>query len=105
MATRFEIALHGDDEPRLRAAAEEALDEIERLDAQLSLYRNTSEISRLNSAASAGPVRVSPPLFQLLARASDLHRETDGAFDITVGPLMRCWGFMRDTGRLPAEDT
>ena len=104
MATRFEIALHGDDDPRLRAAAEEALDEIERLDAQLSLYRNTSEISRLNAAAAAGPVRVSPPLFQLLSRARDLHRETGGVFDITIGPLMRCWGFMRDTGRLPTDE-
>ncbi|MBI3414557.1 MAG: FAD:protein FMN transferase [Verrucomicrobia bacterium] len=104
MATRFEIVLHGDHEPRLRAAAEEALEEIQRLDAQLSLYSPTSDISRLNASAAAGPVKVAPELFRLLRRAKTFHRETGGAFDITVGPLMRCWGFMRDTGRLPSDE-
>jgi FAD:protein FMN transferase len=101
MATRFEIVLHGDNEVSLRAAAEEALDEIERLDAQLSLYRPTSEISHLNARAAFEPVRVEPSLFRLLQRAQSLSRETEGAFDITVAPLMRCWGFMRGTGQLP----
>lgn len=103
MATRFEIVLHGRDAVRLRAAAEEALDEIERLDAQLSLYRPTSEIAHLNRAAANGPVRVEPGLFRLLQRAKSLSGETGGAFDITVAPLMRCWGFMGGTGKLPGK--
>ena len=49
MATRFEIVLHGDHPVALRAAGEEALDEIERLERQLSLYRPSSEIARLNA--------------------------------------------------------
>lgn len=104
MATRFEIVLHGEDESRLRAAAEEALDEIQRLDALLSLYRATSDISRLNARAAAGPVKVAPELFQLLSCAKNFHQISAGAFDITVGPLMRCWGFMRDTGHFPKEE-
>lgn len=101
MATRFEMVLHGNHPTALRAAAEEALDEIERLEAQLSLYQPTSEISRVNARAAAGPVRVEPGMFRLLQRAQRLHAESDGAFDITVAPLMRCWGFMAGTGRLP----
>lgn len=104
MATRFEMLLHGEDAPRLRGAGEEALNEIERLEARLSLYRPSSEIARVNAHAARGPVRVSPLVFQLLTRARDLSRETSGAFDITVAPLVRCWGFMGGTGRRPAPD-
>ena len=101
MATRFELVLHGDDAVRLRAAGEEALAEIQRLDAQLSFYQPTSEISRINARAADGPVRVEPRLFRLLQTAQRLHHETEGAFDLTIAPLMRCWGFVNDTGRLP----
>jgi thiamine biosynthesis lipoprotein len=104
MATRFEIVIHGENEVGLRAAAEEALDEIERLEAQLNLYQPTSEISHINARAAFEPVRVEPSLFRLLQHARRLNQETDGAFDITVAPLMRCWGFMRGTGRLPDPD-
>src|SRR5437870_1587280 len=92
MATRFEIALPGDDQVRLRAAGEEALAEIERLEAQLSFYRASSEISDLNARAAAEPVAVDPRLFRLLQRARTLSEATEGAFDITVATLMRCWG-------------
>src|SRR2546429_569808 len=101
MATRFEIVLHGRNEVSLRAAAERGLDEIERRDARISVYNPASEISHINARAAGGPVRVEPTLFRLLQRAQRLSRETDGAFDITVTPLMRCWGFTRGSGQLP----
>src|SRR3989442_7845792 len=91
MATRFEIVLHGENEVGLRAAAEEALDEIERLEAQLNLYQPTSEISHINARAALEPVRVEPSLFRLLQHAQRMSRETESAFDITVAPLMRWW--------------
>jgi FAD:protein FMN transferase len=101
MATRFEILLYGDNPVALRAAGEEALDEIEHLEEQLSLYRPSSEISRINAAAASSPVRIEPGLFRLLQHAQRLHRESDGTFDITIAPLIRCWGFMGGTGHLP----
>jgi len=104
MATRFEIVLYGDKPAALRAAAEEALDEVQRLESKLSLYRPDSEISHLNSRAAREPVRVSSELFRLLLQARRLHEETGGAFDITIGPLMRAWGFMGDSGHLPSSE-
>ena len=94
MATRFEIVLHGENPAALRATGEEALDEVERLEAQLSLYRPGSEIAQLNAQAARQAVRVTPELFELLEQAQRLHAESGGAFDITVAPLVRCWGFM-----------
>ncbi|HEY3912942.1 MAG TPA: FAD:protein FMN transferase [Verrucomicrobiae bacterium] len=101
MATRFELVLMGEDPVRLRAAGEEALAEVDRLEARLSLYRPTSEIVRVNAQAAQQPVRVSPPVFRLLNQARQLHAETGGAFDIALAPLIRCWGFMTGAGHVP----
>ena len=103
MATRFEIVLHGDNPVALRAAGEEAIEEINRLEAQLSLYRPSSEIAHVNARAAREPARVSPAVFALLERAQELTNETSGAFDITIAPLVRCWGFMGGSGKIPAE--
>jgi thiamine biosynthesis lipoprotein len=102
MATRFEIVLYGENPVALRAAGEEALQRIDQLEDQLSLFRTGSEISYLNARAAKSPVRVTPGLFALLHQAQKLSAESRGAFDITVAPLVRCWGFMGGVGRFPA---
>lgn len=104
MGTRFEIVLPGSDAPRLLAAAEAALDEVERLEAQLSMYQVESEVSGLNVYAAAGPVRVEPRLFQFLSLALDVSRRTGGAFDPTVAPLLHRWGFTGAGGRVPEPE-
>jgi len=102
MATRFELVLNGDS-PGLRAAGEEALTEISRIESMLSLYKSASEVAHLNTRAAEEPVRVSVEMFQLLERTLALSRETNGAFDITIAPLVRCWGFMRGQGSVPSD--
>jgi thiamine biosynthesis lipoprotein len=104
MATRFEIVLCGENPISLRAAGEEALNEIERLENQLSLFRPTSEIAHLNVGAAREPMRVSPAVFGLLDHARKLTEETGGAFDVTIAPFVRCWGFMNGSGQLPARE-
>jgi len=104
MATRFEIVLHGDNPASLRAAGEEALALVEQLEAELSLFRAGSEIARLNARAAREPVRVTPGVFALLQHAQKLSEQTGGAFDITVAPLVRCWGFMGGDGRMPRPE-
>ncbi len=101
MATRFELVLHGDDPTRLRAAGEEALAEIEHIESQLSLYRTDSELSWINAHAGRERVPVEPRLFRLLQLCTRLSDLTDGAFDVTVTPLTRCWGFVGGTGHIP----
>jgi len=101
MATRFEWVLWGQAPERLRAAGEEALDEADALESALSLYRGLSDIARVNASAAVGPVRVSPSTFRLLERARVLSEATEGAFDITVGALLRVWGFVGGTGSRP----
>lgn len=104
MATRFEIVLHGGNESSLRAAAEEALQEVTQIESKLSLYQPHSQITAINRASATMPVRVSGDVFGLLKRARELSELTGGLFDITIGPLLRCWGFMGGTGSLPSLD-
>lgn len=100
MACRFEITLPMEDRTGVGVATK-ALDEVDRLEAQLTIFRESSELSRINQRAATQPVRVEASLFGLLQLCQRLYRETEGAFDITSGPLSRCWGFLRRAGRVP----
>ena len=101
MGTTFSLTLYGDDRATLNAAAAAAFAELHRLDGMLSNYRPESEWSELNRTAAFRPVRVSLELFQLIADCLRYSRESGGTFDITVGPLMKIWGFYQGEGMLP----
>jgi thiamine biosynthesis lipoprotein len=100
MACRFEVALPEEDARHVDAAFE-ALDEADRLEAALTVFRDTSELSRINREAAAAPARASEELFALLTRCQTLHADTEGAFDITSTPLSRRWGFLKSEGLQP----
>lgn len=101
MGSTYSIALYGVDRVRMEAAADAAFDEVRRLDDLLSNYKPESEWSEVNRHAAEKPVKVSPELFQLLSACVDYSRESEGAFDISVGPLMKVWGFYKGSGHLP----
>ena len=103
MACRFEITLSGEDEGQV-PAARAALDEAGRIEAALTVFRDTSELVRVNRTAGQAAAVVDEDLFGLLQLCQRLHGETEGAFDITSTPLSRCWGFLKREGRLPAVE-
>lgn len=103
MACEFEIMLNAGEHRDGPESALKALDLVESLEAQLTVYRDTSEVSCLNVEADDEPIMVERGLFELLALAVQLSRETEGAFDITSGPLSKTWGFYRRQGRVPDE--
>ncbi|TWU27040.1 Thiamine biosynthesis lipoprotein ApbE precursor [Novipirellula galeiformis] len=82
-------------------AAVEAADLLEGIEADLTIYRPTSEISRINLLAGETPVVVSESTFSLLQRAVYWGAQTGGAFDVTAGPLVEAWGFTQRSGKKP----
>jgi FAD:protein FMN transferase len=100
MACRVEVVVPEGEAPAL-AAARAALDEADRLEAMLTVFRDTSDLVRVNRFAAQQPVTIPRELFELLQRSLTIHRETERAFDIASTPLSRCWGFLRREGRLP----
>jgi thiamine biosynthesis lipoprotein len=101
MGTTYTIDTYGASAGILESATEAAFDEVRRLDQMLSNYLPDSELSQINQRAFQAPVRVSKELFQLLQDCFRYSQESEGAFDITVGPLMKVWGFYKGSGRLP----
>jgi FAD:protein FMN transferase len=101
MGSTFSIVAYGRDRAKLEAAAAAGLNEAHRLDRLLSNYRPASEWSGVNREAGTRPVKVSPQLFALLSACLEYSRQSNGAFDITVGPLVNVWGFHRGEGQLP----
>ena len=103
MATTFEVTLPFGT-PNAQQIADDALDLVDALESQLTVYRDDSEISRLNQQAAKSATPVEPELFRLLTLSQELANQTGGAFDITVGALVKAWGFFRRAGRVPSPD-
>lgn len=101
MACQFEFLFNAGQYPLATEAAMAALDLVDQLEDQLTVYRPHSEISRLNVQAADGPVVVESRLFALLELAVQLHRDTQGAYDITAAALSNLWGFTRRRGAIP----
>jgi thiamine biosynthesis lipoprotein len=101
MACNFKVIVDLQSGRGVRAASE-CLDEIDRLESILSVFRPSSEISRINSEGAIRPVLAGPELLELLHLCRELHKDSEGAFDITTGSLTECWGFQERSPRLPA---
>jgi thiamine biosynthesis lipoprotein len=101
MGSTYSLVLYGQDRARLEMASEDAFEEVRRLDRLLSNYRPESEWSQVNRYAAERPVKVSAELFHLLSDCVEYSRQSEGAFDISVGPLMKVWGFYKGSGHLP----
>jgi thiamine biosynthesis lipoprotein len=101
MGTGFSIIAYGEDRARLQTAVAQGLEEARRLDEMLSNYKPDSEWSQMNREAAGRPFPASIELFDLLSACVQYSRASDGTFDISVGPLMKLWGFYKGTGHLP----
>ncbi len=104
MGTKFQMIVYAGDEKTARAATTAAFARVADLDATMSDYRPTSELMRLCDKAGGDPVKVSDELFTVLAKAQEVSKLSDGAFDVTVGPVVRLWRLARRTQRLPDPD-
>ena len=105
MGTTFTVVMYGEDRAELTEAARTALGEAVRLDNLLSNYKPDSAWSVVNRNAARGPVVVSREIFDVIDACLGYHRRSEGAFDISVGPLMKVWGFFKGEGTLPSADT
>jgi len=101
MGVEARIVLYSKDEPTAARAAAAGFDRIASLDASLTDYRTDSELMRL-CAGAGGPARpVGPDLFVLLQRARGISEASGGAFDVSIGPVVRLWRAARSTGQPP----
>jgi thiamine biosynthesis lipoprotein len=104
MGTLCRIVLYAADEAKARAASRAAFERVAALDNCMSDYKPESELMLLCAKAGGEPVPVSAELFTVLQKAQAVAEKSDGAFDVTVGPVVRLWRLSRRNHRLPDEE-
>lgn len=103
MGSTFEILFPAVHRARIEVA-HRALDEVRRLEGIMTVYRDDSDLSRVNREASGSPVTVERELIEVLRLSLDVSRRTEGAFDISSGALSRLWGFKDRSGHVPTKE-
>ncbi len=103
MGSYFEVRI-GANTPGAIDLVNRVLDRVDELESQLTVYRDDSEVSRLNASAHLGPIGVEPGLFRLLEQAVAIGESTGGAYDVTAGALSAAWGFFRGPKRVPTPE-
>jgi len=86
------------------AAVAAGMAELRRLDAMMSLYKDDSEITRVNMAAGKNPVKVSPEMIEVVERAAEVSKISGGVFDVTIGPLVVLWQMRLKEGKVPTDE-
>lgn len=103
MGTDFTLYLYSNNSATASEVSQEVFDEIDRIEQLLSNYRDSSELSRINQNAGRAPVTTDPEMMDFLEQSEHWSHASNGAFDITVGRLMKAWGFFRHSGRVPTN--
>ena len=103
MGTTYTLYIYAANDADAQREAERSFAVVDDVEALLSNYQPQSELSRINREAYPGPVTTDPETFRFLKESLEWSARSDGAFDITVGKLMKAWGFFRSTGHVPSD--
>ncbi len=105
MAVPIKIVMYASDEAGAEKAAKAAMDRISQINSVMSDYDPASEVRHLSDTSGQGhAVPVSPDLLKVMSAAWDLSERSDGAFDVTVGPVVRLWRRARRQEELPSPE-
>ena len=104
MGTTFRIVLYAPDEATAKKASKAAFARIAELNAIMSDYQPTSELMRLCEKAGGPPVEVSVDLFEVLQKSQEFAKMTDGAFDVSISPVVRLWRKARRSREMPSAE-
>lgn len=104
MATTFVVIIVHEDEHYARQAAAAAFEEVDRLEGELSRFIENSDISRINNLPANQPLLLGLDAFECLKISVQMYAETNGAFDITIGSLLRCWRDEQGNPRTPSGE-
>jgi thiamine biosynthesis lipoprotein len=103
MGTQVSITVVAPTAAQGEAAIDAGMAEVRRFDAMMSLYKDGSEITRVNLAAGKQPVKVSREMIEAVEQAAEISRRSGGVFDVTIGPLVVLWQMRLKEGKVPSD--
>lgn len=101
MGVQVRVVMFAEDSARAESAAKAAYREIERLESIMSDYRDDSEVALLGRQSGRAPLPISRDLFAVLDHAREISAASDGAFDVTIGPVTLLWRQAAASGEAP----
>jgi FAD:protein FMN transferase len=104
MGTQVSITVVAPTAEEGERAVDAGMAEVRRFDAMMSLYKDTSEITKVNLAAGKGPVKVSPEMIEVVKHAVTISELSGGVFDVTIGPLVVLWQMRLKEGKVPSDE-
>jgi thiamine biosynthesis lipoprotein len=104
MATKFRLVLFAADEAVAKMAAKEAFASIAELDRMMTDYKEDSELMQLCAKSGGPPTKVSEDLFKVFTQAQEVARKTEGAYDISISPVVKLWRRARRSRELPPTE-
>jgi thiamine biosynthesis lipoprotein len=104
MGTNVTITVVAQTAQKGQEAIDAGMAELRRLDAMMSLYKDTSEITKVNLAAGKNPVVVSPEMIEVVERGAVVSKLSGGVFDLTIGPLVVLWQMRLKEGKIPTDE-
>ncbi|MBP7050415.1 MAG: FAD:protein FMN transferase [Phycisphaerae bacterium] len=104
MATTFEVRVQHEDRTYAQQAAAAAFDEVDRIEGVLSRYLESSDVTQINHLPAGTPVHIALDTFECLRISAEMHSQTGGAFDVTVGFLIDCWRDEEKRPRTPSAE-
>ncbi len=99
--TTCSVTFYGKD---AKAAAEAVFDEVRRIENLMSMYKENSDVSRINSAKKGEKIKVSHDTYEVLKTAFSVCEKSAGAFDITIAPITALWNFGAETPKVPLKE-
>lgn len=106
MGMKYQLVVYAPDESTVTRGLQAAEACVRHLDLVMSDYNTESELSQLCENSGPGrPVALSPALYEVLEHSLELSRETEGAFDITIGPVIQLWRTARRSKQLPMPES
>jgi thiamine biosynthesis lipoprotein len=104
MGTLATISAWGYDETSTSETVNRAFEAMEKVDQLMSNYKPDSELSQVNRQAGLQPIKVSPETLEVIKASIYYSQLSDGAFDVTIAPLVKSWGFFKKQGRVPSQE-
>lgn len=102
--TTLDITLQGRTAKQYKQDQDAAVALITRIENETSRFKPGSDVARINAQAGSSPVKVTPTTLFLVKQAIEYAAQTDGAFDITVSPVVKLWGFYDQKYKVPSNE-
>lgn len=104
MDTTLDFTIQGRDKAQAQQHVDAAVALVHRVEDETSRFKPKSDVSNVNAQAGIAPVKVSDDTFAIIKRAQEYSKLTNGAFDITVAPISKLWGFYDQKYRVPTPE-